>query len=63
MTDRAAGPARAVIEQDQVVFTSAFRYNESVKAYYRERNPDQPQYVGTPAPEIDKAWEELLMGM
>ena len=46
----------------KVTYTSAFRYNATSKTYYREFDSSQPQYVGTPTPEIDKAWEELLAG-
>lgn len=45
-----------------VRYTSAFRYNETSKEYYRAFDPAQSQYVGKPAPEIDAAWEELLAG-
>jgi hypothetical protein len=27
---------------------------------YREINPDGPEYVGTPTPEIDAAWSKLI---
>lgn len=47
---------------EKVTYTSAFRYNATSKTYYRESDASQPQYVGTPTPEIDKAWEELLAG-
>jgi len=55
-------PAKASIEMQKVTYTSAFRYNATSKTYYREFDASQPQYVGTPTPEIDKAWEELLAG-
>ncbi|KAE8447946.1 hypothetical protein EG329_010018 [Mollisiaceae sp. DMI_Dod_QoI] len=50
------------IENELVTYTSAFRYNSTDQSYYREFNPADPQYVGTPSPEIDKAWDELLYG-
>jgi hypothetical protein len=46
----------------KVTYTSAFRYNATLKTYYREFDASEPQYVGAPPPEIDKAWEELLAG-
>jgi hypothetical protein len=55
-------PAKASIEIQKVTYTSAFRYNATSKTYYREFDPGDQQYVGTPAPQIDKAWEELLAG-
>ena len=55
-------PAKASIEMQKVTYTSAFGYNATSKTYYREFDSSQPQYVGTPTPEIDKAWEELLDG-
>lgn len=45
-----------------VRYTNAFRYNATDKTYYREFNPTEPQYVGTPSPEIDEAWNDLLHG-
>ncbi|KAH8589388.1 hypothetical protein B0O99DRAFT_337811 [Bisporella sp. PMI_857] len=56
------GPAKAAIEIQQVTYTSAFRYNETSQRYYREFDPNLPQYVGVPSPKIDDAWEELLKG-
>jgi hypothetical protein len=63
MADFSAAPAKAAIELSKVTFKSALRYNETSKTYYREQDPDQPQYVGPPSPAIDHAWEELLGGM
>lgn len=62
LTDNASEPAKMTIEQEKVTFTSAFRYNATSKAYYREYNLNEPQFVGVPRPEIDKAWEKLLAG-
>lgn len=50
------------IETELVRYTNAFRYNATDKTYYREFDPKEPQYVGTPSPEIDDAWNELLRG-
>ncbi|KAE9367867.1 hypothetical protein N431DRAFT_471261 [Stipitochalara longipes BDJ] len=55
-------PARSSIELSRVKFTGAFRYNETSGTYYREHDPAEPQYIGPPSPEIDRAWEELLGG-
>lgn len=61
--DFSVAPAKAAIEISKVTFKSALRYNETSKTYYREHDPDEPQYVGAPSPTIDHAWEELLGGM
>jgi hypothetical protein len=55
-------PVKAAIEMQKVTYTSTFRYNDTSKTYYREFDSSQPRYVGTPTPQIDKAWEELLAG-
>lgn len=57
------GPAKEAIKLQEVTYTSAFRYNETSKTFYRDFDPDIPQYVGVPSPAIDKAWLELLVGM
>jgi hypothetical protein len=44
------------------MYTSAIRYNASDETYYREYDPNAPQYVGNPSQHIDKAWENLLEG-
>ena len=62
-TDFSVAPAKAAIEISIVSFKSALRYNQTSKTYYREHDPDEPQYVGAPSPTIDHAWEELLGGM
>ncbi|KAH6662863.1 hypothetical protein B0J14DRAFT_662461 [Halenospora varia] len=54
------GPAKAAIRMKQVVYTSAFRYNESSDGYYRDTDPTEPQYVGKPSKEIDDNWHKLL---
>ena len=43
------------------------RFTGSVAFYengtmYRQYNPKEPQYVGYPSPEIDKAWNDLNYG-
>jgi hypothetical protein len=55
--------AKAAIKLDKVTYTSAFRYNETSKSYYREFDPTLPQYVGAPGPELDKSWRKLLVGL
>lgn len=55
-------PAKSSIELSRVKFKGAFRYNESSNTYYRVHDPAEPQYIGPPSPEIDKAWEDLLDG-
>ncbi len=43
----------------QVQFNATLKYNEDHKVY---RPITQPAYVGSPTPEIDAAWEELIGG-
>lgn len=62
ITDHLIGPAKASIQLQQVTYTSAFRYNETSRAYYREYDTSEPQYIGTPNKDIDKAWGKLLSG-
>lgn len=50
------------IETELVTYTNAFRYNATGKNFYREFDPEAPQYVGEPSPEIDQAWDDLLYG-
>ena len=60
---RVRGPAKASIRLQEVTYTSAFRYNNTSKSYYRESDPASPQYVAAPSRDIDKAWGELLSGI
>lgn len=62
VADTNSGPAKESIEMQEVTYTSRFRYNATDNSYYREFDPASPQYVGTPTPEIDKAWMDLLAG-
>ena len=55
-------PPKAAIDIQKVTYTSAFRYNATDGTYYREFDPNTPQYVGNPSPEIDRAWMDLLAG-
>lgn len=56
------GPAVEAIKLEKTIFTSPLCYNATSNELYREFDPSQPQYVGTPSPEIDAAWESLLGG-
>lgn len=62
ITKYVPGPAKASIKAEQVTFTSSLKYNATTKEIYREIDHSQPQYVGTPSPEIDAAWDTLLHG-
>jgi hypothetical protein len=44
-----------------VKFTGGLELNETGKLH-RIIDPGQPQYVGPPTPEIDAAWDELMLG-
>ncbi|KAH7413046.1 hypothetical protein BKA64DRAFT_703154 [Cadophora sp. MPI-SDFR-AT-0126] len=56
------GPAKVAIHLQEVTYTSALRYNDTSKSYYREYDPASPQYIGASHEEMDKAWAELLSG-
>lgn len=45
-----------------VRFTAGLRYDES-RELVRTSHPGLPDYVGTPTPELDAAWEDLMGGM
>jgi hypothetical protein len=62
ITKYVPGPAKASIKAEQVTFTGSLRYNATTKEIYREIDLSQPQYVGSPSPEIDAAWDRLLHG-
>ncbi|KAJ5689014.1 hypothetical protein N7462_003406 [Penicillium macrosclerotiorum] len=49
------------IQLHQVQFTGGLELNETGKLH-RIIDPEQPQYVGPPTPEIDAAWDELMLG-
>src|SRR5690348_15881209 len=42
-----------------VRFTGVLKIGKEVDLY-REVDPTQPQYVGTPNPEMDAAWDQLV---
>lgn len=44
----------------QMTFTSPFLYNETSKSFYRGFDRALPQYIGSPSPEIDQNWHEML---
>jgi hypothetical protein len=39
------------------------KYNATSDLFYRDSDPGTIQYVGTPTPEIDQAWLDLLAGI
>lgn len=45
----------------RVRFTAGLRYNEQ-QELVRPVHPDLPEYVGTPSPEVDAAWKDLMGG-
>jgi hypothetical protein len=49
-------------ETVEVRFTAGLLYNEH-RELYRPTAPGRPEYVGTPTPELDAAWENLVGGM
>jgi hypothetical protein len=51
--------AREPLELIEYHFTGGIQVDEQGQLY-READPSEPQYVGDPAPEIDKAWDDLL---
>jgi hypothetical protein len=53
----------AIQLRKQVIFGSALKYNATSDLFYRDSDPGTIQYVGTPTPEIDQAWLDLLAGI
>ncbi|CEJ55178.1 hypothetical protein PMG11_01449 [Penicillium brasilianum] len=53
---------KSQIQLHQVRFTGGLELNETGKLH-RIIDPRQPQYVGPPAPEIDAAWDELMLAL
>ena len=45
----------------RVRFTAGLVYNED-RELVRTHHPDQPEFVGTPTPELDAAWKDLMGG-
>jgi hypothetical protein len=52
---------KSQIALHEVAFTGGLELNETGKLV-RIIEPGQPQYVGLPTPEIDSAWNELMLG-
>ncbi|KAJ5890475.1 uncharacterized protein N7473_006703 [Penicillium subrubescens] len=53
---------KSQIQLHQVKFTGGLELNETGKLH-RIIDPGQPQYVGPPTPEIDAAWDELMLAL
>lgn len=53
-------PAKSQIELQQVLFTGGIHFHANGCVYIKDT--PGPKYVGTPSPEIDKAWDDLLYG-
>ncbi|KUI69556.1 hypothetical protein VM1G_04721 [Cytospora mali] len=53
------GPAREIVQVKETVFMGGLVYDDNDNLH-RETLPGQPQYVGTPSPEVDAAWNQLL---
>lgn len=52
--------AKGQIELQQVLFTGGIHFHPNGSVYIKDT--PGPKYVGTPSPEIDKAWNDLLYG-
>ncbi|KAJ5589370.1 hypothetical protein N7537_012048 [Penicillium hordei] len=52
--------AKSQIELQQVLFTGGIHFHPNGSVYIKDT--PGPKYVGTPSPEIDKAWDDLLYG-
>lgn len=52
--------ARPWVEYEERVFTGKLSYDPVKHQPYRDIDPTQPQYFGTPGPEMEALWEELL---
>jgi len=52
------------VEYEEREFDGAFKYNPDTGLVYRDFNASasHTQYFGEPNPEMDAAWEELLIG-
>jgi hypothetical protein len=61
LTRKTSDALKSQIQLHQVRFTGGLELNETGKLH-RIIDPGQPQYVGPPAPEIDAAWDELMLG-
>ena len=54
------GAARHISELTEYRFTGGIEVDSQGKLY-RKISPTEPQYVGDPTPEIDRAWDDLLI--
>lgn len=54
--------ARSSIEVHQVRFRAGLVFDDN-GVLHRTFDPDQPQYVGSPSPAIDEAWDTLIKGV
>jgi hypothetical protein len=52
---------KSQIQLHQVQFSGGLELNETGKLH-RIVDPERPQYVGPPTPEIDAAWDDLMLG-
>jgi len=55
--------ARPAIAYHQRVFDTSMRWNESSARVELVKDDKLPWYVGTPSPEIDRNWEDMLHGL
>ncbi|KAH8805515.1 hypothetical protein F5884DRAFT_835828 [Xylogone sp. PMI_703] len=53
---------RSKIELVEIAFTGGIKLDRDNKTFYREKGTGT-QYVGRPSPEIDQAWDNLLLGL
>ncbi|KAI1109852.1 hypothetical protein F5Y14DRAFT_444397 [Nemania sp. NC0429] len=54
-------PLRPQIELVKVKFKGGLKFDENGTTY-RAIDPDAPQYVGEPSPELDRRWKSLIRG-
>ena len=54
-------PATKYAEMETIRFTNAAGVRDD-GSIYRIYNPNDPQYVGDPSPEIDANWDHILHG-
>lgn len=54
-------PAHPAVQLHQIRFTGGLLYDEN-GTLYRNVNPEEPSYVGSPTEDMDAAWEALIHG-
>ncbi|KAK2013578.1 hypothetical protein LZ32DRAFT_529941 [Colletotrichum eremochloae] len=59
--DTVLDPIKGTLTSEIKTFTGGLYFTEN-DTLYREIIKGEPQYVGTPSPEIDAAWDRLLNG-